>query len=722
MVRYRTKKQMLVYNPESEVIAKIPPDTQVNIEAFEQVDSREMRGFITEPTVGYCQMENTQIRNLLVPIQPNKEAPVILTETSRHNHSSISHSASLSYEPSKSISKSPLPPGVGCILNEYESSAKPKSLPSRHSRLDVVDSSSRRMDFVDLSCKRRPSHSAPTRTLKSCLEVKDESENHLSFSLEDDRRESKRMSHQLEEFRISKAYLQLEGDSSPPGAHSLLGKSALDSTTNESSSNKSVQNGSICGPPDISRSNTLPSRSSNPQVMVPADGRLMRSKTIRGDRKSQGIAKHYLQVGIKVSDGRSAGHACVAVHNDTTAEDVVQYIYKRRNLSLPISEYALAVTYTNSSLTDSNLLGPKLQPLRVQRNLSRKYTVDVLFDLIRKTAPKEKTHGTSTNCLIRPNETNVSGYLEWRLKLRNNWKRHFWVFNGAHGKGTMRGYYNKQRFEQRKKHNYMFKVDGSTGLLVLPQELFDEQTGVTQTEFFHFNIQTGQLTWRFKAKTFHDMGLWVKAFTRTTPNILNKRIELLDLGIQKTEAELSLQREELLEKYASLELFLQGNGDQATSYFMNFLKNKGIDYYMMCYLDVDNYAKTWEKADIATHDRFANEIVRTYVRNNSKLHISIPLTAQAKILQEFENGCPMDLFQPLQAFAKSRLEKEFDDFMDSPIFYKFINSRALRRINDRYPSSTFRRTISNPVSLQIKGCDLSPAPSPLPDPPPKPPP
>eukprot|EP00495_Collosphaeridae_sp_1-RS-2012_P003208 TRINITY_DN2667_c0_g1_i1.p1 TRINITY_DN2667_c0_g1~~TRINITY_DN2667_c0_g1_i1.p1 ORF type:complete len:97 (-),score=10.28 TRINITY_DN2667_c0_g1_i1:263-553(-) len=94
----------------------------------------------------------------------------------------------------------------------------------------------------------------------------------------------------------------------------------------------------------------------------------------------------------------------------------------------------------------------------------------------------------------------------------------------------------------------MFKVDGSTGLLVLPQELFDEQTGVTQNEFFHFNIQTGQLTWRFKAKTFHDMGLWVKAFIRTTPNILNKRIELLDLGIQKTEAELSLQREELLGK------------------------------------------------------------------------------------------------------------------------------------------------------------------------------
>jgi len=417
---------------------------------------------------------------------------------------------------------------------------------------------------------------------------------------------------------------------------------------------------------------------------------------------TQRLGKQYLQVGIKVSGKKREGHTFVAVDDSTTVEEVVQFIYKRRKLELPIEAYALSVTYSNSSLTKCKLLAPDHQPVVVRSVLSRKYPNDVHFDFIRKTAKREKNQGPMTSHVDKFNEQEVRGHLECRWKFRSNWKILFWVFNGAHGRGTMRGFSTKGRFENGKKHQQEIKIDDTCALLVLPRWVVDDQMCVTTADLFLFNIQTGKYTWQFRAQNFHDMGIWIKAIRKTSSNNLNRELDEISLEIQKVQRAYSLQREFWLEEYSRLELFLRV--DVATDCFMSYLKKVPIekdipteccDQFLKCWLHVNSYTLLFNEMGVVDEEKastLANEIITSYLKQGSNSLIMVPTDISREIVGTARYEFNKETFAPLQAFSLERLRREFEGFQESAIFFKFINSGI---VSTNFSSPTPGDLISN---------------------------
>jgi len=696
MVQYRTKKELSVYDGEGKIVAVLPPGTDVNIEAFEPVGDKQIRGFINNPHVGYCQMANIEIRQLLNPISPNVEAPFIRPNYSRaDSERSRSRSISISEE-SKSLSKSPLPPGVHIDIDDGFVDTRNRSPAIGEEGLSPLERCS------------NLSQSAPN-VQKDILDIDEKDDIPFPRSLEDGMKslniiqdrdfQSSSSFHIQEQNYRSGSSMMLSGISERAYTVGSVTPSVLDiSMLNSDELGKHTRRAKTTSTVNRNRKGKI----DNYKASLAKNARFSESSTQlrttkavsmvmgqRGKPEGKRGGKQYLQVGIKVSGKKKEGHTFVAVDDSTTVEEVVQFIYKRRKLELPIDHYALSVTYSNSSLTNCKLLAPDHEPVRVLSVLSRKYPIDVHFDFILKSANREKNQGSMTSHIEKSNEQEVRGHLECRWKFKNNWKILFWVFNGANRKGKMRGFNSKSRFENKKKPTHEINIDNTCALLVLPRWVVDDQMRVTTADLFLFNIQTGKHTWQFRAKTFHDMGLWIKAIRKTCYNTLNHELDQLSLEIQRVQRSFSVQREHWLENYSRLELFLRVNA--ATDCFMNYLKDIPInakrpseycDLFLKCYVHVNSYTILFNQMGVDDEEKasiLANDIINSYLREGSNLQILVSSEISREIVENARYELTKDLFAPLQAYVLERLRLEFTGFQESLAFFDFINSANMSR-------------------------------------------
>jgi len=727
MVQYRTKKELSVYDGSGKVVAMLPSGTHVNIEAFEPVGDKQIRGFITKPNVGYCQMANIEIRQFLDPVSPNVEAPMIRPNCSKaDSERSRSRSVSISEE-SKSMSKSPLPPGVSHIdIDDGFVETRNRSPAIGDEGLSPVERSS------------NLSQSAPN-VQKDHLDIDEKDEVTFPRSLEDGMKTLTLIRDR--EFQSSSSVYR-QGETVRSGSSMLSGigertftvgsvtPSVLDiSMLHSEETGKQTRRAKTVSTLNRTRKDQIDdykaplarsspfSDTSGPQLRTKKAVSMVMAKRAKSEIKRGG--KQYLQIGIKVSGKKREGHTFVAVDDSTTVEEVVQFIYKRRKLELPIEDYALSVTYSNSSLTNCKLLAPDHEPVRVLSVLSRKYPIDVHFDFILKSANREKNQGSMTSHIEKSNEQEVRGHLECRWKFKNTWKILFWVFNGTNGKGKMRGFSTKSRFENKKKPAHEIKIDNTCALLVLPRCVVDDQMRATVADLFLFNIQTGKHTWQFQAKTFHDMGLWIKAIRKTCYNTLNYKLDQLSLEIHRVQKSFSLQREQLLENYSRLEMFLRGNA--AIDCFMSYLKDiplnakrssKCCDLFLKCYLHVNSYTILFNQIEVDDEEKasiLANDIINKYLREGSNLQILVSSKISREIVENVR--LTKDLFAPLQAFVLERLRLEFSGFQESLAFLAFINSGNVSR------NSAFRPLPSSIPSLLKQGFSQPERPSSFPKPP-----